>query len=564
MNKSVNRLGVDLSPDYEMYKILQQHNYEIEEALAEFIDNSIQSFIECRRSLKAKSKVIDISVSNGGKDIEIEDNAGGISRTRFNKAMKPGRGQLKPHSPQSLSKFGIGLKTAAMWLTNTWNLETRAIRVKERIFLEVDLDKMMRSNDSSELFSTYSKEVDINKPHYTKITLKNCIKTSHLNKKRCEDVILPYVLETFHKFRGIKINLKFDGDTIEANKKKLYLKDNGLSPTLYERKFGSNHEPEKKNGRKERWEKKISFKKDKLQVRGYVRIMEEGSYFQPGIRLFRNKRVIMGTGAHRNIAEVIFGTKNKYGAQRIYGELHLKGFTVNYQKNGFDEGELTTMYSILKKKLEGGELNLIDQAANYRANYWKRQKKQETAAGKVLPNKAPTDKPHSSTVIPKKISAYGIKENKKIKNKLKQLKYNKLEKLYRSLCVISLRTHPIVMYIAASTFLEVLAHRYFGELKLNTNKKKSSALHPVPVMIETMIDNSVVDGVFHKREKQNVQKRIDYIRDEANLAKHHPKRSPSIGSVLKAHFIDTIDDFIIGSLDRIIKSKKGKKRKHKK
>ena len=47
---------VDVSPEMQLYKILQRQSYGIESALAEFVDNSVQSFIDARNKAEAQSE----------------------------------------------------------------------------------------------------------------------------------------------------------------------------------------------------------------------------------------------------------------------------------------------------------------------------------------------------------------------------------------------------------------------------------------------------------------------------------------------------------------------------
>ena len=540
MNKSVNQLGVDLSPDYEIFKILQEQNYEIEIALAEFIDNSIQSFIECGDRLKVESKIIDIYFNNDGKDIVIQDNAGGISRDRFKEAMRPGRGQASVHPNDSLSKYGIGLKTAAMWLTNTWNLETKHFQETGRVFLNVALDKMLDPNNDLGLISRHSPDEDDTPTNYTIITIENCIKTTHLKIKDCEEIILPYILETFQRFiaKGITISLYFNGDPVKSSQKKLFLGEAKLPPPLVEYKFGKDGTPADKKLGKITWEEEVSFEDGKKKAKGKIRIMKKGSYYQPGIRLFRNDRVIQGTSAHRNIAEDIFKTKNKYASQRIYGELDLEGFTVNYQKNGFSDN-LKPMYKKIKEQLK----DLLEQADNYRI-------KNKGNKSNTDPDPNPTSRPSKTKHPPNDT----IEEDTEITEKLKQMDLKKMEDLYRSLCGLSLKKHPILMNIAAWTFLEVLV-KIYQDLK-NFNKDK------LPDIIETMIKDAVSNKVFKQQEGNTISRKINGIREEANIDKHDKEYAPENASNLKPIFKHkAIKKFIIWCLDEIIESQEKEKKK---
>ena len=48
-----NNFYVDISPEMQLYKILQRQSYGIDTALAEFVDNSVQSFVDKERAIKS-------------------------------------------------------------------------------------------------------------------------------------------------------------------------------------------------------------------------------------------------------------------------------------------------------------------------------------------------------------------------------------------------------------------------------------------------------------------------------------------------------------------------------
>ena len=100
-------------------------------------------------------------------------------------------------------------------------------------------------------------------------------------------------------------------------------------------------------------------------------IMDKGSYSQPGLRLLRNKRVIVGTKNKPNKPQILLGTSNKFASQRLYGELHLNTMTVNFLKTGFNDN-LDSLYRIIQTQLKDEEMNFIHQATHFRSKMRKR------------------------------------------------------------------------------------------------------------------------------------------------------------------------------------------------
>ena len=86
-------------------------------------------------------------------------------------------------------------------------------------------------------------------------------------------------------------------------------------------------EPGKPDGEDIVWKKDIEFDvDDNLSVTGFAAIRETASTAEAGFALFRRGRVIEGSFDEGFRPEIIFGSPNSYRFQRVFGELHLKGF----------------------------------------------------------------------------------------------------------------------------------------------------------------------------------------------------------------------------------------------
>ena len=101
-----------------------------------------------------------------------------------------------------------------------------------------------------------------------------------------------------------------------------------------------------------------------VAVQGEMRLLKTGSYkANPGIVLFRHNRVIEGTSRAPFIPVKLLSTSNKYGRQRVYGELHLDDLPVSYTKDKFemDEDEFVIALQALP-----GIPELLKQASEFR------------------------------------------------------------------------------------------------------------------------------------------------------------------------------------------------------
>lgn len=523
-------LKVDVAPEMLLYRILQSQSYDEEAAISEFVDNSIQSFLDSKDAIVQNENTINIEVDSKNKNIVIEDNAGGIHRDDLQQAITMGRDPNKPHLGNSLSVYGMGLKSSAIWFSSQWKLETSCIDSSEKLSFVFDLDNLLASNSSEIIVNIEEEEVS---NHYTKITLLN-----HSRRDSFEfykDTVLPFLLETFFKFEDIKININYDNIAVLADEKKMFIR---AYPPLNAQKFNRPGKIESANSISILWEKNIDFTIGDRSVYGFVRIMNHGKYKQPGIRLLRNKRVIQGTSLKSNLPEGITGTKNKYGAQRFYGEIHLDKFLVNYQKTGFNE-DLSGVYSKIKEILVDGD-NFISQANNYRSKAInpkeeneKQTKDDKENNGDNAYQKSENDRPSTDKTYQ---SPTKITKSEKLYKALERTDNTKLPKLYGSLCKVSLKEHPILMYVGVWSFLEALStlmgkddrtafNSYLGS-KVNLLYKKD------------------------KSKKNDVKGSIDEIHKKGNSSKHSDKKHIINGAQLHNDF-EVMEEFLIHCLNEL-------------
>jgi Histidine kinase-, DNA gyrase B-, and HSP90-like ATPase len=122
---------VDIRPGVSILAVLRHLNYRPWFALGEFVDNSVQSFLDHRRELEIaegtglKLRVdIDIDPTPPAR-ISIRDNAAGIFPTEFPRAFRPAS---VPPDRSGLAEFGMGMKSAACWFAPKWSVRTKATR----------------------------------------------------------------------------------------------------------------------------------------------------------------------------------------------------------------------------------------------------------------------------------------------------------------------------------------------------------------------------------------------------------------------------------------------------
>lgn len=120
---------VSIRPGVSVLSVLRYLNYRPWFALAEFVDNAIQSAHDRRAELLVQDSnfklrvSINIDSSPPGR-IVIRDNAGGIPATAFPRAFRPA---VLPPERSGLSEFGMGMKSAASWFAAKWSVRTKSL-----------------------------------------------------------------------------------------------------------------------------------------------------------------------------------------------------------------------------------------------------------------------------------------------------------------------------------------------------------------------------------------------------------------------------------------------------
>jgi len=284
--------------------------YEHWWAIAEFVDNSSQSYLSNRARLEEQFDKdgdrfeVNIAYDRDAGVLRISDNAMGMSLEEIVRAVQIG---VPPDDASGRHEFGMGLKTAACWLGELWTVTTSKLGDDSEYTIEFDVERVA-SGDTDLRLKTRKVRPDL---HYT------ILEVSQVRSKIAGRLLgrLKENLRSIYRF-----------DTREGLMKILW-GDEELSYDdrlqLLKARDGSEYR------------KEFSFLVNGKQVRGWGGILETGGRPKAGFAVARRGRLVMGqpeAWRPQSIFGQVAGT-NDLVNQRIVGEIHLDDFLVSHTKN---------------------------------------------------------------------------------------------------------------------------------------------------------------------------------------------------------------------------------------
>ena len=355
-----------------MLSVLRHLNYKAWFALAEFIDNSLQSYLTNKEALEALHGVdfrleVDVRIeTNGPGLIVVMDNAAGISIVDFPRAF---RAAQVPTIRTGLSEFGMGMKSAACWFSEKWSVRTKAIG--EALERTINFDIRHIVDNKIESLNTEARDIGNLPAHYTVVTLRGL---HHVPQGRTLGKIKDHLASIYRVFlRDGRMKLRFNDEPLTYVTADILTAPRYITPGVPAQ--GTDTEFIE-------WRKKIEFDFGEGQeVTGFAALREKGSTPFAGFALFRRERLIEGSHDNTYRPSFIFKQTNSFLYQRLFGELHIKGFEVSHTKDGFRWDKYEDVFlELLKEELEKAPMDLLAQAENYRALPSKKNIEKQAAA----------------------------------------------------------------------------------------------------------------------------------------------------------------------------------------
>jgi hypothetical protein len=299
-------LGLDVLRSYKRLPYKPWH------ALAEFVDNSTQSYFNNQAALDKAFEEDDSGLEvtivyekDGDGLIRISDNAMGMSYDELTCAMHIG---MPPAYAGGRSRYGLGMKMGACWFGENWKIVTKKLGETTEYTVAIDVKEAAAGRDELQERKVENLSPDL---HYTTIEITN------LNHRPAG--------RTLGKIRTFLAGMY----RLDIEKKLLVLQwqNTPLTATV-DWKF-------LKDSLGDEYRKKFEFTVNGKQAWGWVGVLDVGGRPKAGFAIVHKGRMVQ-TWPEAWHPEALYGQtqgSNDLVNQRLVGEIHLDEFDVSHTKD---------------------------------------------------------------------------------------------------------------------------------------------------------------------------------------------------------------------------------------
>jgi len=339
------------------FKEMKNQHYH---ALGEFVDNSIQSYLDNKEDLTKSilnykpSVYIDVT----SDEIVIEDNCAGISEKNAVRAFDIGN----PNNLGGIGTFGMGMKVSACWYSDNWKVETKALNEDKAKTYEVDIQKIVKSGEVRIGPKTESAK---GATPFTRITLLN----PHRYPRTSEVTNVRKYLEDMYRWfiNDEEIDIFYNGDKLKYK----------VPPVKEISEF-----PHKKGKKVIKWATEIP-KLDLgngFSARGFAYLRDKKANPQRGFGIFWQGKLIEGNWHSKWMPSItdyekkedqkkyaIYTGENSAINQRLEGWIHIsKNFRTTFTKDQVIwDGKEEVLIKKLKEYLQKAKIYDSDDEKEY-------------------------------------------------------------------------------------------------------------------------------------------------------------------------------------------------------
>ena len=164
---------LNIQPQASVLGVFSRLNYKAWYAIAEFVDNSTESFYTNETELKANgisTVTVNVNYDFEKNILTIIDDAFGMELEDFSRAVLL---DSKPTRQGGRNEFGMGLKTAASWFGNVWSVTSTQFGSSNKYSTEVNIQELKEKKVNT---VKIKKEFCSESEHGTTIVIKDVTK----------------------------------------------------------------------------------------------------------------------------------------------------------------------------------------------------------------------------------------------------------------------------------------------------------------------------------------------------------------------------------------------------
>ena len=303
---------LELGLGYDIIRSYKRLSYTAWHALAEFVDNSTQSYFNNRAEIDAalerSGDKMYVGLVYGREEgiFRISDNSVGMSLTELRHALQIG---LPPADPTGRCRYGMGMKTAACWLGNKWSVRTTKLGDPLEHYVMVDVEAVASGGNRL----VHTTKAAAPEAHHTIIEIWD------LNQKpqgRTVGKIKDFLRSMYrHDLQEGVMRLEWQGEVLEWAD-------------------GDDQFLQARDGR--RYKKTYDFTlPDGRRAWGWLGVLDKGSRAKAGFAILHSGRVVRGWPDSWRPG-TIYGQEqgsNDLVNQRVVGEINLDDFEVTHTKD---------------------------------------------------------------------------------------------------------------------------------------------------------------------------------------------------------------------------------------
>ena len=310
-------MSISLQFGPETFRNYKRLNYTFWHALAEFVDNSTQSYFDNRDALdkayadEGEPGRLEVSIvyDRREEEIRISDTAMGMSLEEMEQALIIGK---PPLNPSGRCRYGMGLKTAATWMGDSWEVRTKKLGSSVGYVVSVDVEKVAVGDMDLPVVPLDGQDPA---KHYTIVTIRKLnAKPQTKTHKKIKDFLRSMYREDIRS--GGPLLLEWNGEQLRWDPSEWkFMKMPSGDDYYKELEFAVS------SGRR---------------VQGWVGVLEKGSRGKAGFSILHSGRVVKGWPESWRPGEIFgqVGGSNDLVNQRLIGEIRLDDFAVTHTKDG--------------------------------------------------------------------------------------------------------------------------------------------------------------------------------------------------------------------------------------